>query len=559
MSKVNVKKLKKDYSVTLHKINKEILAELDSAYLDTLTRDIVDTDSIQLTVNKYFGEDNTLFLPYEDIKKERYICLDNKYYFVIKNISEKGLGVNKVKNITAYSLEHKLVKLNIKVEDLGFFLIGSDEENSIFSLNDHMIEETGWSFGHIDDSVRYDISETGEKTEKLRWQESVDTNWHSYIKNNLCEQFECIADFDTVNKQVNLYAIDSFGDDIQISLAYDNYLKDLEKVDTSEDLITRLTLVGNEDMSILEATPSGYPYIEDYSYFIKNKEMSDELINALNKYYEMVDIRTVTWNELKEEKLKKSKELRAKKTDMNIIIAEMDALKAQIRAYKLEKDVVNEAKKLEELANKKDEYALLLPAIEALEKEVSLLEESILNINILCKRETATDENGHLIFNEALLIELKDFVYCDTYVNDSYLSVDDLIKGGRRELSLRSQPTSTWTVDNANFMSRVIPNLGSRSEFKGELSLGNLIELCSEEDTSNDIVYFVGFTQDFKSNKVTLTLSDKKLKNSTIRVLGDILNEGKMSTRQVISNRYLWVQQKNNRLNLEYNKGNVMK
>ena len=39
----------------------------------------------------------------------------------------------------------------------------------------------------------------------------------------------------------------------------------------------------------------------------------------------------------------------------------------------------------------------------------------------------ATDENGNLLFTEDTLNELKEFVYCETYSNDSFLDVKDLI------------------------------------------------------------------------------------------------------------------------------------
>lgn len=562
MRKVNIKELKKDYTVTLHKINKEIVGEIDLKYVQTLTRGIDETDKIELLFPRYIDHPiskEKFEMPlYKELKKERLICLNEEEFFVIKAISEKGLKYKKNKSITAYSLEHKLSKNTIKVEDLGFYLMGSDIENSIFSLNDYLFEETGWKLGHIDEEVQYDISEDGTKTEKLRWQESVETNWLDFLSGNIKEQFECVLEFDTFNKVINLYAIDSFGDELELSLAYDNYLKDLEKTDSSEDLITRLTLVGNEDMSILEATPTGYPYIEDYSYFIENQEMTEELVNALKKYSEMVDLRTVTWNELRDEKIEKSTELRKKKMEMNIIIAEMEALKSQIRAFRIEKDTINELRKQTELAEKKDEYTLIKVEVDRLEEEVNLLQDSIIQINILCKRETATDNEGSLIFNEGLLNELKDFIYCDTYTNDSYLRVEDLLKGGKRELDLRCKPTSTWTIDNANFMKRIIHSENSRNSFNGVLGLGNLIELCpSDDEKENEIVYLVGFTQNFQNDKVTLSLSDKKLKSSSIKVIGDLLHASKMSARALANNKYLWIQQKNNRINLEYNKGNI--
>ena len=48
------------------------------------------------------------------------------------------------------------------------------------------------------------------------------------------------------------------------------------------------------------------------------------------------------------------------------------------------------------------------------------------------------NENGQIIFNENTLEELKEFIYCNTYTNDSFLNVEDLMEAGRRELSFKS-------------------------------------------------------------------------------------------------------------------------
>ncbi len=55
-------------------------------------------------------------------------------------------------------------------------------------------------------------------------------------------------------------------------------------------------------MDIINETVTGYPYLEDYSYFKDNGEMSEELSNHLDKYYEMIEIRTPIWQDLVKQK-----------------------------------------------------------------------------------------------------------------------------------------------------------------------------------------------------------------------------------------------------------------
>ena len=150
--------------------------------------------------------------------------------------------------------------------------------------------------------------------------------------------------------------------------------------------------------------------------------------------------------------------------------------------------------------------------IKHLEEEIAKLNESIKDINILCKRETSTDEDGYLIFNEVLLDELNEFLYYDTYTNDAFLKVEDLIAEGKRQLSLKCIPTREWTLDVINFLDRII-DINFRQHWKGDLSLGDIIVLHSKESKEEELVYFTSFTQNLKNGKLDtleLTLSNKK-------------------------------------------------
>lgn len=557
---IEIKELSEVKEITLTKVNKEVIAELDLVFLNSLSKDIVDTDVVELTIPKYIsssdGKKKKRFIYYDEVDFERYVCINNCENYVIKDITVRGTGYSKTKNIVAYSTEKKLSKSDIEIEDIGFKLLTvteSDKEGGIYSLNDYMYEQTGWSFGHIDDVVLYDVDEAGEKSEKLRWQESVTSNWHDFLVNIIREQFECVVFFDSYNKKVNLYNIDSFGDEVVLSLSYDGFLKDLEKKGSTDDLVTRMVLTGNEDVNILEETPTGYPYIENYEYFMNKGDMSDGLVTAIEKYNTMVEIRTVTWKELREQILVKQKELTKTRSELLVIAGEITALEGQINAYNAENDAVNKAIAIEKLTKKRDEFKILDVKVTDLDEEIRLLQESILNINSLCKRETATDEDGDLIFNRELLDELKEFVYCDSYSNDAFLDVRDLIKAGERQLEIKSIPTSEWSVDSVDFMERLIGQR-YRKPVKFTIGLGNMVELCSDTDEV-DIVYFTGFKKSYGSNSLSLTLSNKKVTDSDLRVIGDKLYKAEKATKAIKKNRYLWVQQKNNRINLDYSKG----
>lgn len=549
---LNLKEIKNDYDITIHRVNKSILGQIPKKWGETILRTIDGVDEISFSVPKYLPDRITLDKVrnplYDDIKNERFVCVNNDSYFVIKEITEDEF---KNKQVKAYSREIKLGKIDINIEDMGLQLFTTDLEKGIISLNDYMEEQIGWSLGHVDDSIAYRYDDEGNKSEKLRWQESINSNWHDFLITNIKEQFECIVIFDTFNKKVNLYHIDSFGDNTQLMLSEDNYIKTISSTDSSQDIVTRMKLIGNEEMNIIGATCTGYDYIENYSYFMDNREMSDELIYAIKEYEKMIDIREPIWKELVSKKNEVSLQLLNKKNEFSMLMAEINALKSMKKAYSLNKDVENEAIVSAQLTEKNDLKVIMDIEIQELEKELKDLMDAITNINILCKRETCTNEDGDLVFNKELLEELKEFLYYETYTNDAFLNVDDLISTGKRELTLKCIPTTEWSLTVANFMGRLIDN-GMRQHWNGNLGLGDVIILYNKDEDKEYPIYFVGYTQNIKDGGLTLELSNKKSKVDNSKVIADYLNQAEKAMKSISLKRYLFVQQKYNRINLDY-------
>lgn len=555
---VNIKEVDTKFDMSICKVNKEVVGTVIEDYLTTVNRSINDMDTLEFKIPKsilhQYTFKNIINPIYYEIKEERLILLNDKEYFVIK---EKNKEVNSI-SFKAYSLEYRLSKIDINLEDVGICLNIEDKENNIINLNSYMYNETGWHFGVIDDTVRYFKDKSDKNIDKMRWIQSTSKRWYDFLINDVSTMFGCIVVFDTFNKLVNLYDINTEGEEVQVYLSYDNYIKELNNNDTSNEIVTRLYLTGNEEMDIIGATVTGYPYIENYSYYIDNEEMSKELIVALNKYHRIVEIRDVEWHELINVKNTKQKLLDNKEIELLTIYSEIKGYNGQIDAYEsiiqTEKDPIivsntekNKAISISELTKRNDRRVILEQENKVLYNEIKALKDSINNLNILCKRETATDENGHLIFNVKLLDELKEYVSCDTYNNDSFLDVNDLIKAGIRELNLKCKPTSSYKLDIVNFTKRIISD-PFRKQLNIKLSLGNIIAL--ENNDKEILQYLVGFTLNRKeSNQLELDISDRKVRNDNTRTIGDYLTDAKRSMNDINRKQYLLNKAKYKKLN----------
>lgn len=553
INSINIKKLNNNFDITLCKVNREVIGNIPVEWMDSISRSINDIDEVEFTIPSHIMDRLTfrrIKNPlYDMVKDERLICLNDEEYFVIKE-DEYSFSTNQ-KTIKAYSLEYKLSKIDIKVEDVGFYLIGSEEDNDIYSLSDYMKQETGWSIGYVDDSIRYYTDSEGIQHETLRWQESVNKRWYDFLTQDIAESFGCVCVFDTKNKLVNLYDVKTIGEEIQIYLSNDNYIKDLKRTYSSSDIVTRLFLEGSEEMDIIGATVTGYPYIENFSYFLENEEMSKELAYALDIYSKRVAEHNITWKELANEKATKSTTLRDKQYTLYGIYEEIRALNSMVKVYESKNDEENKAICISKITELNDKKVILENEIKTLEDEIIALQSSINEINILCKKETATDYDGHLIFNEILLNELKEFVYCDTYSNDSFLNVEDLIEAGERELSLKCKPTENYNLGIVDFTKRIIDNK-FRKHWNGTLSLGNIIILYDEELDKEVMLFFTGYTLRPNDNEgLELTISNKKIREDNTRTIADYLQDAKRSYQMVNSKMYLLNKQKYNRINLE--------
>lgn len=558
-----IKELKDSYELILCKINGKPMGKIFYESLTSLSRGIEKVSELSFTVSKYYGVEKLENPLYNELKTERLIMLDNIETYVIKNIVEQN---ETVKTVTAYSREKKLFRITAEFEDICITLKTLDNTvSNCYTLDELLYEDTGWHLGNISDRVLYvsnssitDIlqEEKGSlsNVEKLRYQESVSSNWYDYIMNDIAEQFECYPIFDSYNKLVHLYDETELGENLQLILSYDNYLKSKEKTTDTEDIVTRLVLSGNNDLTVVGCNPTGYRYIEDFSYFMESGEMSDELTSALELYNEVIKKLIVQWNNYREQKAYKEGVYAEKQKLLLINYNTIQSLEIAIGLTESERYM---AELSEQLVNKNDERYLLEKDIDTLYEEIRILSEQITIINKLCKKKYATktgEVGGELIFNDELLDELKEFTYQDTYSNDNITDELLLMETGMRKLSEMKYPTRTWSIDSMNFVERLIDN-EFRNQWNGQLGLGDMI-ILKDEDTENDVVYLVGYTQNFKDKTLQLELSNKKGNKEFSLSIGERLTQAKEVYKNYNKNKYLLNSIKLNRLGVEYDKIN---
>lgn len=544
--RINIKNMEKIESIVLCKLSRIPIMELPTSSIESIERTIDEIDTLTLRINKYLTTQDglkTILNPaYDEIKPKRYLLLNDNEYFIIEDIK-----INKLSGyleVTAMSGEQILIRRPLDMEDFGIQILDDDIDNGIYSLNT-LLNDIGWHLNSIDESLIY--NEDG--TPRMRWQESVNTNYLEFIKNDLAEQFNFLPIFNTIDRSIDLLDFNVMGEEIKICLSKDNYIKSKSKTNNSEELITLLKLRGNEELNVGAYIVGGYDFLMDFSYFKEIQEMSKGLIDALNLYDRMVEIRTPIWRELIEEKVLKESELSIKKTQWQMSISTIDCYKRLIDQYILKKYVVEENETRVKLSQEMDNELMIRLEIEDLTEEIQLLDENIENINLLCRFETCTDENGELIFNEDLLMELQEFIFVDVYSDDSFVSANDLINKGKSKLEEGCRPTTQIDIDSVNFLDRLIDN-GQHLKWNGTLQFGDIVVLIDEDTDEEELYYFLGFNINYRNKTLNLKISNKKSMRENTKTINQYLKDVKKTKELLIRNKYLFNKTKQNRLNI---------
>lgn len=105
---------------------------------------------------------------------------------------------------------------------------------------------------------------------------------YSFLVTQLSGYFDCIFTFDTVNNKINALRIETLGTDTKIFLGFRNVQNSVE-ITPAQDLFTQFTVQNSEGLTITDVN-FGERELEDISYFLNTKYLSQELIDKYNTW-----------------------------------------------------------------------------------------------------------------------------------------------------------------------------------------------------------------------------------------------------------------------------------
>jgi hypothetical protein len=484
-----------------------------------IRRTFNEVNEVSFTMPYYVDEDMTVNpawdLVYEDVElilkiKIDDMELDEENYLV--DLSELVAGDKECKRVHAYSKEYKLGKKKVidfagttqlydSVDDWN--PADSTQSGILNYIIEYKLQDT-WSVSYMSSSL-VGVQRTFDITNKSVLE----------VIRDIQEQFDCVILFDSAEYTMSIYAYDEIGTNKGLIIAIDNYMKNMNKKIKLDEVVTRLYVQGDEDVTISGVNITGQSYIDDFSFFKSLSYMSQSLIDALDAF-----------------ETKKSgyegtfagylSDLSTAQSELTVLEGELSTLNNELIIIENHLDECikfgtsggqnytywrgQESSKNSEITSKEGE-------ITSKESEIDGIEADIAAIVL----DLAYSTN----FTTAQLQELNKFIYEDV-VKCNTTDTTILMAYGEAILESKSEPPIEFSID-------LVDIFNSRSEqFQWEkLSLGDLVTVTHENFGIDTEVRVMALDYGVDGNNLSIDFSNNKYWNNDINYLNDIIRKSK--------------------------------
>ena len=385
----------------------------------------------------------TVLEAYEYIQNKRLVLVEGYGYFQIQNSQEDLSGATPVKNVMCQSLETELIEKRV-VAYGGTRPLWNIIDSTDTVLGDMLLLVPNWSAGYIDASLL-----TSYRTFNIS-----DTNVYNFLMNDVSKAFECVFSFDTVNRQINVYSIETSTTETDIFLSFDNVISQASFSEKSDEITTCLAVYGGGDLDIRTVNPLGTDRIYNFSYYKNSNWMSSGLVSAITQWEARIAGQQTRYAAYLSELKTTQIELLALQATLATYQEEYLALQGQqaarIQAGQTYNDITVQ------LINKQNQINSQNNLIHNRTTLIQNIRVSLQEINTYVSFE----EN----FTPSQLLELNTFIYENTYKNENIIQTDSmtpaevqdagqsLYNQGVNVLERVSQPRYEFSVDAVNYM-----------------------------------------------------------------------------------------------------------
>lgn len=225
-----------------------------------------ETSSLSFTVPSVIDGERSE--TYDKIKGMQIVDWVDVGQFLLVNPTVTNDGVREVKEVNLYSLEYEFTFKLVNLAGGTYkFYDAIEPENTIIGII--MEKMPSWSLGEIDSAL----------WNKYRtFDDITNTNVYNFIKSNVQQSYQCIFDFDTYERKVNVRSVSAVLTPKPVYLSLRNLMKNVEVSEDTESIVTCSTVDGADGVDIMSVNPLGTNKIYNLDYFMTEDNFSDEMI-----------------------------------------------------------------------------------------------------------------------------------------------------------------------------------------------------------------------------------------------------------------------------------------
>lgn len=484
-------------------------------------------------------ENEYIMMLYNALQNRRLIFVEDVGYFSISSVNEEYSNGVHYKDVRADSIEVEIQNKLIPYIEDGTYQFTDLLETIVETL-------PMWTIG----DVNCDVAEKYRTFQDV----SVELNALAFLQENMQDAYECIFEFDCINRRINVHDQNSYVMETQIHITKDDVINTLSITNGSEDLYTALSVQGDENLNISPINPLGTNVIYNFDYYLD--WMTESLRNKVVDWQSLVSSKEDDYYELN---LSYYENL----TDQSDLNSEIDRINMQIEMYQRCRDNIvaegstSTVESYNEIIEKnggvpvgiQNELAATISEIDSLivaarsELDARQRELDAIAGDIASLREDIVAIHDDVAitsyFTEDEYNELSNYIYEGSYT-DEYIAVTSLMTYSEKFQQMKtlydraitrleriSEPTHEFSMDVENFLFAK-----EFEEWSEQLETGCLINVELEVDDVA-LLFLSNITVNYEDKTLQMTFGNRFSRFDPKAIFNGVLGDIKKSTNSI--------------------------
>ena len=534
---VNLDYDKKPQEIKLYlaKPHKQVVSILTEAFAEKLVLKLGEISELEFSLPYYIVDEDigqNIKNPNIELARERMLVRVDmggtfgeggtyKEWFLIDSIEENSSD-KEIYNVKCFSLAYELAGKYI-----GEF--ETDGLNAKDMLTE-FLDQTAWNVGVIDPIFQEMTRSFSSSSDATALECIID--W--------AETFGGLVQYDTFGKTVSLLDVRKNGMYRGLSLDYGKLINSISKTRTTDELVTRMYVFGEEEISIDKYNPTGQVYLENFDFYIYPFErdsnrnvikssyyMTDELCHALLDHKELVDNYSSMISASLTDFNNINKKIRDDKLKLNELELQAKTIEELLDVAKSTEDEALTAQREQELLANKGEISSLKELISQYEGILASMSQSLEAVyNAISYQTNMTPE---------LLAELDAYIITKTWRDENYFDEKELYEDAIKRFEDLRKPKVVFEIDIESFLDVI-----EYQEYWDKLILGDIIKVKYPQMDIQYEAKIIEIEYDISEKRATLTVANTKDFLNDNEKLMQMIYDNSTATQAIQNNKYKW-------------------